>query len=89
MYIYIHTWLHTHASIYLAIYIYISCFQSILRNYKAPSQVNPFQNLAGLYSEAKQTFYREQSAAAGLVKKSQDVMYIIYIHMVSTWIIYG
>jgi len=27
--------------------------------------VNPFQNLAGLYSEAKQKFYREQSAAAG------------------------
>ncbi|CAE7667888.1 XI-K [Symbiodinium pilosum] len=31
----------------------------------ALTAVNPFQNLPGLYSEAKQKFYRDRSAAAG------------------------
>ena len=31
----------------------------------ALTEVNPFQDLPGLYSEAKQKFYRDRSAAAG------------------------
>ncbi|OLP80568.1 Myosin-6 [Symbiodinium microadriaticum] len=35
--------------------------------------VNPFQNLAGLYSEAKQKFYRDRSAAAGASGDESDL----------------
>ena len=31
-------------------------------------EVNPFQNLPGLYSESKQRFYREQSVASGSLR---------------------
>lgn len=46
------------AAIQRQLYIFLSQF--------CPVEVNPFQNLPGLYSVAKQKFYREQSAAAGL-----------------------